>query len=196
MSEPNHNKPKVTLEDLLRLKRHERPPTEYWLRFDRELNERVWRTLAGPGESRGGVGGVVSVVLGRPARWLAMGAVSALALTMVWLGSGSTPPTFAQVGGKAQPVLAASATLPVAASADQTPVNNAQSLATFAQNNLPAIAQPALVAAKVLDSSNLAGFHKVPAMLTFATTEAEGARYPNDALSTPAFSTRIRGSAY
>jgi len=194
MSEPPTHKPKVTLEDLLRLKRHERPPTEYWARFDRELNERVWRALAEPGESGTGM---FFGWLGRRTRWLSLGAVSALALAITWFGNMQMPTI---VAGKVQPVQVASALVTVKALPSPVINNsdndNAQALAVIAENNLPAISQPTQVAAQVLDSSNLAGFHKVPAMLAFATGGGAGVSYASDALANPAFSARIRGSAY
>src|SRR5579862_8734370 len=38
---------KVTLEDLLRLKRAERPPAEFWSQFDRELQAKQLAALVG-----------------------------------------------------------------------------------------------------------------------------------------------------
>jgi len=192
MSEPSNHKPKVTLEDLLRLKRHERPPAEYWARFDRELNERVWRALAQPAPSRFSE---FWVWLGRQTRWLTVGAVSTLALVLTWAGNNQTPLTIAATS---KPVQIASASIPeptvvnVTAPAD----NNAQALAAVAVNNLPAVVQPAQAAANVLDSANPAGYNKVPAMLAFATTGGEGVQYAADTLSNPALSARIRSSAY
>jgi hypothetical protein len=192
MSEPTPNKPKVTLENLLRLKRHERPPAEYWVRFDRELNERVWRALSEPRESW--VSGLLSGFR-RNAGWLSLGTVSALVLALTWYGNIQSPVKFAS---KAQPIQVASAAVVVKTLPDSAPDNsdNAQALAAIAENNLPMITQPALVAAKVLDSSNFAGFHKVPAMLAFATGNGGGVSYASDALANPALSARIRGSAY
>jgi hypothetical protein len=191
MSEPTPNKSKVTLEELLRLKRHERPPAEYWVRFDRELNERVWRALAQPAPSRTGE---VWGWLNRQARWLTVGAVSTLALTLAWLGNYQAPPKFASVN---KPVQVASASLTEQTSVAVAPDNNnAQALAAVAENNIPAAVQPVLVAAKVLDSANPAGFNKVPAMLAFASSDGDSVHYATDTLSNPAFSARIRGSAY
>ena len=42
--EPNQ---KVSLEDLLRLKREERPTSEYWSQFDRELRAKQLAALSG-----------------------------------------------------------------------------------------------------------------------------------------------------
>lgn len=39
------NDKRVTLEDLLKLKRHERPDPAYWERFERELHEKTLRSL-------------------------------------------------------------------------------------------------------------------------------------------------------
>lgn len=38
----------VSVEDLLRLKRHEKPDEAYWERFDRELHQKSWQALAKP----------------------------------------------------------------------------------------------------------------------------------------------------
>jgi hypothetical protein len=45
---PNRQKPAVTLEDLLRLKRAERPPAEFWSRFDRELRAKQLAAIVEP----------------------------------------------------------------------------------------------------------------------------------------------------
>ncbi len=55
MMKPDSQRP-VTLEDILRLKRNERPPAEFWTRFDRELRAKQlaalvekrpwWRTIS------------------------------------------------------------------------------------------------------------------------------------------------------
>ncbi len=38
----------VSVEDLLRLKRYEKPDEAYWERFDRELHQKSWQALAKP----------------------------------------------------------------------------------------------------------------------------------------------------
>lgn len=45
---PDRQKPTVTLEDLLRLKRAERPPTEFWAQFDRELRAKQLAAIVEP----------------------------------------------------------------------------------------------------------------------------------------------------
>lgn len=44
----NEKKPTVTLEDLLRIKRAERPPAEFWDRFDRELRLKELAAIVEP----------------------------------------------------------------------------------------------------------------------------------------------------
>ena len=47
----DHQKPPsshISVEDLLRLKRYEKPDEAYWERFDRELHQKSWQALAKP----------------------------------------------------------------------------------------------------------------------------------------------------
>ena len=44
-SHPEERRQKVSLEDILRLKRKERPPVEFWEDFDRELRRRTLQAL-------------------------------------------------------------------------------------------------------------------------------------------------------
>ncbi len=92
MSEPTKTPRKITLEELLRLKRHERPGPEFWLRFDRELNQRVWRSLVLPSQPDGILGGI----FGRRLRWMAVGMISSAAFVFaIW--PGATAPRLAAV---------------------------------------------------------------------------------------------------
>lgn len=86
---------KITFEDLLRLKRAERPPAEFWARFDRELHARQLAALL---EKRPWW---VSTAR-RVARFssLPLGAGAALALAFVAVREYSLPP----VAGVARPV--------------------------------------------------------------------------------------------
>lgn len=45
---PDRQKPNVTLEDLLRLKRAERPPAQFWDQFDRELRAKQLAAIVEP----------------------------------------------------------------------------------------------------------------------------------------------------
>jgi hypothetical protein len=82
-------KPKVTLEDLLRLKREERPAPEFWSRFDRELRAKQLAALV---EKRPWWQGIPAWALNWRRFHLPLGATAALALTLVSLrDSGSHP---------------------------------------------------------------------------------------------------------
>lgn len=82
-------KPKVTLEDLLRLKRAERPAPEFWARFDRELRAKQLAALV---EKRPWWQGLPEWALNWRRFHLPLGATAVLALTLVSLrDSGSHP---------------------------------------------------------------------------------------------------------
>lgn len=101
----NHDsKRPVTLEDILRLKRAERPPAEFWDRFDRELRAKQlaalvekrpwWRTLSLP------------QVFASVRRFhVPLGAAAVLAVTILSVREYNVPAT----GSDASPVLAAPA---------------------------------------------------------------------------------------
>ncbi len=82
-------KPKVTLEDLLRLKREERPAPEFWSRFDRELRAKQLAALV---EKRPWWQGLPAWALNWRRFHLPLGATAVLAVTLVSLrDSGSHP---------------------------------------------------------------------------------------------------------
>src|SRR5258708_6589943 len=83
MSKPELPDPsKVTLEDLLRWKRSERPPQEFWARFEQELRTKQLAALV---EKPKWWHGSLRTV-GRFSRYgLALGSISALALSFVTL---------------------------------------------------------------------------------------------------------------
>jgi hypothetical protein len=72
------HRPKVTLEDLLRLKRAERPPAEFWNRFEGELRQKQLAALL---ERRPWWQGVPHFLTRRA--YLPIGATAAIALTLV-----------------------------------------------------------------------------------------------------------------
>jgi len=193
MSDPTPNKPKVTLEDLLRLKRHERPKPEYWARFDRELNEKVWRTLVQPAESRWGWFTAFSQ---KHLRWMAAGAVSVLTLALAWPGHYVMTPNHTTVASNAPVVKVAALNPAPAISVSQIQVAPRVATVAAATDEAPVNAQPKYVVAAVTETSNPAGFNKVPAMLAFAMGSTEQATSNPDTLSNPAFPVHLRGSAY
>jgi hypothetical protein len=79
MINPEPKRP-VTLEDLLRLKRAERPPTEFWSQFDRELRAKQLSALV---EKRPWWRTVPRVFGGLSRYHLPLGATAILALTVV-----------------------------------------------------------------------------------------------------------------
>jgi hypothetical protein len=75
---PHDQKPRVTLEDLLHLKRAERPEPEFWARFERELREKQLTALL---EKRPWWHGLGRVVMRHA--YLPAGAAAALAVGLV-----------------------------------------------------------------------------------------------------------------
>ena len=99
---PRENKRPVSLEDLLRLKRAERPPAEFWSQFDRELRA---KQLAAIVERRPWWRSLPSVFSGFSRYQLPLGATAVLALTVLSVreyrrpvaGSASVEPVAAAV---------------------------------------------------------------------------------------------------
>jgi hypothetical protein len=79
MMNHEHKRP-VTLEDLLRLKRAERPPAEFWTQFDRELRAKQLAALV---ERRPWWRTLPQVYAGFSRFQLPLGATAALALTIL-----------------------------------------------------------------------------------------------------------------
>lgn len=130
---------KVTFEDLLRLKRAERPPAEFWAQFDRELHARQLAALL---EKKPWW---VSAAR-RVARFssLPLGAGAALALAFITVREYSLPP----VAGVARPVESPAVEPRVAiAAAAQLPAaqrQNARSMPSFAAVSAVAVARVAV----------------------------------------------------
>jgi hypothetical protein len=104
----------VTLEDLLRLKRAERPPAEFWHRFDHELRAKQLAALV---EKRPWWRAVPNVFGGLSRYQLPLGATAILALTVLTVREyrSAVPPV---VSGPASAVAAAVTTVvPVATAA-------------------------------------------------------------------------------
>ncbi len=91
MNDPQRNRTTVTLEDLLRVKRAERPPAEFWVEFERTLRAKqlaaivekrpwwqswrsVWRLGLPTGAAAALAFGVASFYLGRTASYTERGA--------------------------------------------------------------------------------------------------------------------------
>jgi len=122
----NSEKRPITVEDLLRLKRAERPPAEFWTQFDRELRAKQlaalvekrpwWRTLPNP-------------LAGLRRYHLPLGATAILVVTFVATrdfspASSSTPVTVASAEASAPAAIAT-----VAAPAENEPAGASTTLA-------------------------------------------------------------------
>ena len=191
MPEPIKTPPKITLEGLLRLKRHERPAPEFWLRFDRELNARVWRTLVQPEASAGFWSGIFS----RQARWLAVGFVSTAAVVLaVWPGQ-PVRPNASSV--PAQTALANPGVQAPEGGPEKEPMRVAMVLPVLSEENVPsAEAQPRYAVAAIDNSPSAANYNKVPATAGFGAEASNGMHYAADTLQSVPSSSRWGGAAY
>ncbi len=84
-----HEKRPVTLEDLLRLKRAERPPAEFWTEFDRQLRTKQLSALV---ERRPWWHGLSEAFAGLRRYPLPIGAAAALAITFITLRQENAAP--------------------------------------------------------------------------------------------------------
>lgn len=95
---------KPTLEDLLKLKRHEKPSTEFWKRFDRELREKTLKAVVD--QQRWNISEVI-----RSARRIITPAFPAAAAALVAIAflvpSDNFQPGFASIQDLSEPDLAA-----------------------------------------------------------------------------------------
>lgn len=142
MMNQEHKRP-VTLEDLLRLKRAERPPAEFWNQFDRELRAKQLAALV---EKRPWWRSLPQVYAGFSRFQLPLGATAALALTII---------SVREYGGTATPArtgdLATRETVAVAIPATpETP-------AMVARNSAPAREAGAMPASVSQENETTAG---------------------------------------
>lgn len=191
MTEPTPNRSrKITLEELLRLKRHERPGPEHWARFDRELNEKVWRTLTNPPEAS--VGRTLPVWLARGLRWMTAGVVSTLALVFAW-STHSPLPVAVAIAPLSDHTVVSPITQVDAVSSAHAPILVAS--VTPAPADVVTPERATFAVANLTPSTSPAGFNKVPATVSFSANQLTGERNA-DALNTAAYTTRWHGSAY
>lgn len=112
MSEkPNEAETKVTLDDLLKVKRAERPSEQFWDKFDQELHQRMLQTLVQKDPL------YVQIMRGLTGRFAQMATVAGLAAVIV-LAAGrfmidsstpaASPETFAEVSEPEQTAVAIS----------------------------------------------------------------------------------------
>ncbi|HTB62497.1 MAG TPA: hypothetical protein VK737_02820 [Opitutales bacterium] len=197
MPDPHQTPRKITLEDLLRLKRHERPGPEYWARFDRELNERVWRALVDPvGPVPKRTSWLASIMQGR-ARWVTLGAVSLGAVAMTLSSYNPTAPVstiLPSIAGQATPPVNPEAT--VVAAVDDQPIRVASIPAEPKGTPLPETAETKYAETALDSTVNPSSSEKVPATVSFISEDANGIRYASNSLTNGTFTTLGEESAY
>jgi hypothetical protein len=155
MIDPQRPTSKVTLEDLLRFKRAERPPAEFWIEFEHTLRAKQlaaivekrpwWRTISGF------------------SRWsIPLGAAAALSITFVSLQRSPAP---------------------AAASADLAKVQSGPSPAVASEHMIPVSAEVASVAASPVALP--AAPAEAVSVSTHVVREAEASRLVADSSSAP-----------
>ncbi len=189
MPEPTPTPRKITLEELLRLKRLERPGPEYWMRFDRELNEKVWRALTQPVPRTDWL----AAFWGRRTRWLAAGAASLMAVFFSWSGRIGTPIIVAHQPAAAQ--IAANEVSLAPSPTPSEPVHVASVLPAPIKADVVPVDAPSQYAVSTLDPSVNPANAKIPAKVVFTAERPNGERYASDALYT-ASGAAWRESAY
>ncbi len=164
---PPEQKANVSLEDLLRLKRAERPAPEFWANFERELRQKQLTALV----QKRRWWHEVPVVLSR-SFYVPAGAAAIVAFTLATVRY-STPASVAQVENTAPRIVAADPaieTLPVTvvASADVAPGRYEEPLAVAAEARHEAVS----VAAAKIETTDVAGLVPMPASVPVESPSA------------------------
>lgn len=171
--EPNQ---KVSLEDLLRLKREERPAPEFWSRFDRELRAKQLAALV---EKRPWWHRLPAWSLNWRRYHLPLGATAALAFTLVSLrdGSAERAPATASVERPAAGAVTASARPVelVVPSVSSPAVGEESAAAVALAAHSPALFTPPAGEMTVNDA--VADPAESPAPVSLERVEASGARF-------------------
>jgi len=165
---PNSNqRPKVTVEDLLRLKRAERPAADFWVKFDRELRQKQLTALL---EKRPWWQELPQLLARRA--YLPVGATAILAFTLVsvkyYVPAQVTQTESAPSSGRALAV-AASAASPASAPVSSVLINRSEQVSVREEE--PAAAVQVAAAAPAPATADL-----MPALVAPATVETPSAR--------------------
>jgi hypothetical protein len=192
MEQPSNKQPKVTLEDLLRLKRHERPTPEYWARFDGELRARMLRKFVAPEPlavrwSR--------VFISRATPWMTAGATAGLVMAFALHSQFALPTAESAPLHHATQV---AASLPEPAKTANVVAQTTLPNSTMASSleSTVADARTRYVVAALSEPSQPALDHKVSATTTLPGERADGVRYAADSLVDEAMLSRASGMAY
>jgi hypothetical protein len=194
MENPSNLPPKVTLEDLLRLKRHERPGPEYWARFDGELRQRMLRKFVQPEPlawrwSR--------ALVARATPWMTAGATAGIVMAFA-LHNRIALPT-AENTPAPHPTLVASIQTPakmVQTTEAATSDTLSEPTTASAVENTVEDARTKYVVAVLAAPSQPANDHKVSATTTLPGEHADGVRYAANSLVEEALLSRTSGMAY
>ncbi len=154
-----HEKRPVTLEDLLRLKRAERPPAEFWTEFDRQLRTKQLSALV---ERRPWWHGLAQAFAGLRRYPLPIGAAAALAITFVTLRQDNAVPQLQLQLRTETPVVAAAGAVETPVSATRAILAESQPAAPEAQT-LVASAVPAEPATKEVAAASVELMPTAPA---------------------------------
>ena len=194
MSQTPHTPPKVTLEDLLRLKRHERPGPEYWERFDRELRSGMLKAFVQP-EPWAWRWTRRLVVRATP--WMTAGAAAGLVMAFALHSRVSLP-----MAELHMPAHVAMETMTAAAPA-KVAVSDAEATKTLLSSTTAGSVERALTDARTQDvvavlaePSQPANDHKVAAMTMLPGNPGDDVRYAADTLPGVAMLSRASGMAY
>jgi len=192
MSQPNNPPPKVTLEDLLRLKRHERPGPEYWERFDRELRGGMLRAFVTP---EPWAWRWTRRVVARATPWMTAGAAAGLVMAFAMHSRLSLPMAEHRLPA---PAAMEEMTAPVKLAANDATADKALLNTTTAAGSLENVgdARTKDVVAVLAESSQPTTDPKVSALTTLPGKPADDVRYAADTLENVAMLSRGSGMAY
>jgi len=195
MSQPTNPPPKVTLEDLLRLKRHERPGPEYWERFDRELRGGMLRAFVTP---EPWAWRWTRRVVARATPWMTAGAAAGLVMAFAMHSRLSLPmaehPLPARAAMEEMTAAAPASVAATDATAGKTLLNT-----TTAAGSLESAVDESrtkYAVAVLAESSQPTTDPKVSATTTLPGKPADDVRYAANTLENMAMLSRGSGMAY
>jgi hypothetical protein len=191
MSNPHNPPPKVTLEELLQLKRHERPAPEFWPRFEGELRSKMLRSFVQPEPwawrwSR--------ALVNRATPWMTAGATAGLVMAFaLHVGvklptAENSPAPRMQVAMNAAPKAAAEPAVTASTLMSPAPSGSVDDALEGARTKY--------VVAVLAEPSESANDHKVSATTMLPGARADGVRFAADPLVEEPLLSRANGMAY
>ncbi|MGA2052588.1 MAG: hypothetical protein ABSH19_04675 [Opitutales bacterium] len=184
--------PKISLEELLRLKRHERPAAEFWPRFEGELRGRMLRAFVQP---EPWVTRWSRALVAQATPWMTAGATAGLVLAFVMHSRVQLP--------TAENSPAPRMTVAMVSTPEKTAVESTVSASTLASPAPAGSADDALegartkfIVAALAEPSESANDHRVSATTELPGGRADGVRFAADALVEEPLLSRVNGMAY